>query len=79
MNFDWQNLTVLVVVLSAGGYLARVAWQSVVRRQAAGCGSCGHCPTSSLAVEPRLVALQPISGGAPAVSQNGSQPEAAAK
>jgi hypothetical protein len=79
MNFDWQNLTVFVVVLAAGGYLARVAWNSVARRQAAGCGSCGSCPTSSHAEEPRLVALQPPSSGAPAVSQNGSRPETAAQ
>ena len=44
MEFGWQDLTVLGIVLAAAGYLARLAWNAVTRKQASGCGSgCGSC------------------------------------
>ena len=43
MNFDWQNLSVLLLVGVAAAYLACAAWSSVARRKAAGCGGCGTC------------------------------------
>jgi hypothetical protein len=59
MNLEWQNLTALFVVAAAGVYLARVAWQSVARRKAAGCGSCGSCPSGAEANQPQLFGIEP--------------------
>jgi hypothetical protein len=47
MVFDWQNLAVLAAVLAAGGYLARLAWQTVKLRKAAACGGCGTCANAN--------------------------------
>jgi hypothetical protein len=47
MNWDWQNLAVLAVILAAAGYLSRLAWLTVVRRRAAACGSCPTCPAAA--------------------------------
>ncbi len=44
MQLDWQSLAVVVLVVASIGYLARVAWRSVNRRQAAACGGCAQCP-----------------------------------
>ncbi|HEV3138589.1 MAG TPA: hypothetical protein VGZ26_11810 [Pirellulales bacterium] len=63
MSFEWQNLTALLVVAAAGVYLTRVAWQNIARRKAAGCGSCGSCPTGTEAKQPQLFAIGPAPRG----------------
>ncbi|MBI3837139.1 MAG: hypothetical protein HY288_04295 [Planctomycetia bacterium] len=59
MSFDWQNLTALLAVAAAGAYLARVAWLSIAKRKAAGCGSCGSCPSGALANQPQVFGIEP--------------------
>jgi len=50
MGFGWQDLAALGIVLAAAGYLARLAWNAVTRKQASGCGSgCGSCSVRSAA------------------------------
>lgn len=56
MDFGWQDLAALGIVLAAAGYLARLAWNALTRKQSAGCGSaCGGCPTP--AVDPIMPSL----------------------
>ena len=44
MEFGWQDLAALGIVLAATGYLARLAWNAVTRKRGSGCGSgCGSC------------------------------------
>jgi len=48
MEFGWQDLAALGIVLAAAGYLVRLAWNAVTRKQASGCGSgCGSCSTQT--------------------------------
>ena len=50
MEFGWQDLAAISIVLAATGYLARLAWKAVTRKQASGCGSrCGSCSASAAA------------------------------
>ncbi len=58
MNFDWQNLMALFVVAAAGAYLARIAWRSLVRRKASGCGSCGSCASGAESNQPQVFAIE---------------------
>jgi len=45
MDFGWQDLAALGIILAAVGYLARLAWNALTRKEKAGCGSgCGSCP-----------------------------------
>lgn len=57
MSLDWQNAAVLVLVAAACAYLARLAWQSVARKKAAACGSCGSCPADAAKGEPEVIGL----------------------
>ena len=69
MQFDWQNLAVLVAVLAAGGYLLRRACQTMARRKAAACG--GGCGSCSLASEPvQLVGTDTLSQSAQALARS---------
>ncbi len=44
MEFGWQDLAALGIVLAAAGYMARIAWNAVTRKRGSGCGSgCGSC------------------------------------
>jgi hypothetical protein len=58
MDFDWQNVTVGLIVAAALAYLARSGWQAV-RRRRAGCGACSTCPAAK-ADEPAVVTLAPL-------------------
>ncbi len=50
MEFGWQDLAALGIVLAAAGYLARLAWNAVTSEQGSGCGSgCGSCSARSAA------------------------------
>ena len=50
MDIGWQDLAALGIVLAAVGYLARLAWNAVTRKQGSGCGSgCGSCSARSAA------------------------------
>ena len=50
MEFGWQDLAALGIVLAAAGYLARLAWNAVTRKRGSGCGSgCGNCSARSAA------------------------------
>ncbi|MGB2612616.1 MAG: FeoB-associated Cys-rich membrane protein, partial [Isosphaeraceae bacterium] len=50
MEFGWQDLAALGIVLAAAGYLARLSWNAVTRKQGSGCGSgCGSCSARSAA------------------------------
>jgi hypothetical protein len=64
MEFAWQNLIVLAIVLAAGGYLCRAGWQSMARRQSSACGGCANCPAESVSKkigdsEPPVVGISP--------------------
>jgi hypothetical protein len=72
MHLDWQNLAVLLAVLSAGGYLARAAWQSVARRKAAACGGCGNCSQASAPTQ--IVGTDALSQSAQAIAKQASAP-----
>ncbi len=67
MVFDWQNLAVLVAVLAAAGYLARLAWQTVARRKAAACGGCGSCANAD--GPGQVVGMEVLSQSAQALTQ----------
>jgi len=44
MGFGWQDLAAIGIVLGAAGYLVRLAWNAMTRKQGSGCGSgCGSC------------------------------------
>jgi hypothetical protein len=47
MNSAWQSSIVLVAVMLAASYLARLAWLSIVARRAAACGGCDKCSASA--------------------------------
>jgi hypothetical protein len=73
MNVDWQNAIVLLAIAAAGGYLARRAWQSMVRRKAASCGGCGSCTANTPAEEPHVIGIAPLSRDRESVAHaNGS-------
>jgi hypothetical protein len=73
MNLQWQNAAVLVVVVAAIGYLARGAWQTLARRKAAGCGSCGTCPAGD--PTPRVVGIEPLLPNAVAAERTTGGPD----
>ncbi|QEH32691.1 hypothetical protein OJF2_11700 [Aquisphaera giovannonii] len=50
MDFTWQDLVAMAIVLGAAGYLASLAWSAVRGRGAGGCG--GGCAKCSSAAEP---------------------------
>lgn len=61
MNADLQNIIALLVVLSAGVYVARAAWGTVMRRKAPACGSgCGTCPANSATTPGEMVGLDQL-------------------
>jgi len=44
VEFGWQDLAALGIVLAAAGYMARLTWNAVTRKRGSGCGSgCGNC------------------------------------
>ena len=47
MNLDWQNLTVLLLVGLAVGFLAWTARRSMALRKGAVCGGCSSCSENS--------------------------------
>ncbi len=57
MNLDWQTAVVLAMVSAACGYLARLLWQTVSRRRAAACGSCGNCAAGADKRGPTVISL----------------------
>jgi hypothetical protein len=59
MNFDGQNLVALLMVAAAGLYLARLAWQKIARKKAAGCGTCDSCPSSG-AESKQVFGIEPL-------------------
>ena len=73
MELGWQDLAALGIVLAAAGYLARLAWNAVVRKQGSGCGSgCGSCSARSVANS--AVPEEVVSIGLPGrVSRRGSE------
>ncbi len=76
MEFGWQDLAALGIVLAAAGYLARLAWNAVTRKQGSGCGSgCASCSTRSAANSAIPDAV--VSIGLPGrVSRQGHEPTA---
>jgi hypothetical protein len=81
MESAWQNLIVLVIVLAAGGYLCRMAWQSMARRHSSGrkssaCGGCSNCPSESASQDmmndgPQVVGIGPLERSQETVSRDG--------
>ena len=51
MGFGWQDVAALGIVLGAAGYLVRLAWNAVTRKQGSGCGS--GCASCSAQTSPR--------------------------
>jgi hypothetical protein len=72
MHLDWQNLAVLLAVLSAGVYLGRAAWQSLARRKTAACGGCGNCSQAS--VPTQIVGTDALSQSAQTLGKPASAP-----
>lgn len=60
MNLDWQTVVVVAIVLAAVAYLARSAWQVMVRRKTPGCGTCSSCPTSEGETAKPFVAIDQL-------------------
>ncbi|HVX09820.1 MAG TPA: hypothetical protein VHC22_01335 [Pirellulales bacterium] len=59
MNFDWQNLAALTVVVAAAAYVVGRAWRLLsVGRSVTGCGQCASCPGHRVAGR-QLVSLSP--------------------
>ena len=72
MNFDWQTVVALVLVVLAMAYLARLAWRTFQAR--GGCGTCasGGCgspseESSSLGKEKPLVSIDLAKSAEPPV------------
>ncbi len=61
MEFGWQDLAALGIVLAAAGYMARLAWNAVTRKRGSGCGSgCGSCsarPATNSAIPEEVVSI----------------------
>jgi len=55
VTFDLQNLIVLAVVAAAASYLLRSIRRSIVKRAAAGCGTCATCPSGRKAASDPMV------------------------
>jgi hypothetical protein len=60
MNFDWQMIAALALVLVAVLYLARLAWRTMHAK--GGCGSCGSggagdCSPDPLGEKKTLVSI----------------------
>lgn len=74
MGFGWQDLAALGIVLAAAGYLARLAWNAVTRKQVSGCGpGCGSCSVRSATNS--AIPEEVVSIGLPGrVSRQGSEP-----
>lgn len=48
MNIDWQDTTVAVLLILAGGYLAYRSWLVMANKKSGGCGSgCSSCDEGS--------------------------------
>jgi hypothetical protein len=60
MTFEWQNLLVLALVVSAAGYLARRGWQTLARKNSSSCGGCGDCPQSGEPSPVQIVAVDSL-------------------
>jgi len=83
MESAWQNLLVLAIVLAAGGYLCRMGWQSMARRQSNGrqssaCGGCSNCPSESTSKdttnnEPQVMGIGPLEANHHPTSVTGSR------
>ncbi len=76
MESAWQNLIVLAIVLAAGGYLCRMAWQSMARRKSSACGGCSNCPSESASKDatnngPQVVGIGPLERSQETVSRDG--------
>lgn len=53
MNFDWQNMAAVAVVLAAATYLARRGWrQFAARRPITGCSHCSSCSNGAQGERP---------------------------
>jgi hypothetical protein len=78
MESAWQNLIVLAIVLAAGGYLCRMAWQSMARRKSSACGGCSNCPSESTSKdttnnEPQVMGIGPLEANHRPTSVTGSR------
>jgi attachment p12 family protein len=78
MESAWQNLIVLAIVLTAGGYLCRLGWQSMARRKSGACGGCANCPSESTGKgivndEPQVVSIGPLEASARRTGGAGSR------
>ena len=63
MEFGWQDIAALGIVLASAGYLARLALSAVTRKQIGGCRSgCGHCSAQSAASRASPQEIVSISG-----------------
>jgi hypothetical protein len=60
MDFDWQNLVALTLVLVAAVYLVRCLWRRSGAKNAGCCASCAGC-SAVHQTEQQLLTLQPLS------------------
>ena len=60
MSFEWQNLMVWAIVVSAAGYLARRGWQTFARKGSSSCGGCSDCPSAGEASPVQIVAVDSL-------------------
>lgn len=51
MEFGWQDLVAIAIIVAAAGYLANLAWSAVRRGKSGGCGGgCAKCSTGTAQV-----------------------------
>lgn len=61
MNYNWQDLVALSLVLAAVIYLGWQTWRFIARKKSAGCSSgCASCPTGKSTGQ-QLVTLDGLS------------------
>ncbi|MEN6493236.1 MAG: FeoB-associated Cys-rich membrane protein [Thermoguttaceae bacterium] len=60
MDFDWQNLVALTLVLVAAVYLVRCLWRRSGTKNSGCCASCAGCSAAHQS-EQQLLTLQPLS------------------
>ena len=60
MDLHWQDGLTWAIVAVAAVYVARRVWLSLSRKKAAGCGSCGTCPSDVAGNKSQLVPFEQL-------------------
>ncbi len=55
-----QDILAILIVIAAAGFLARRAWQRLIRRRTGACDSCSNCNSSNTLSTQPLVTISEI-------------------